>query len=277
MNAVVILEGIADLIVKVLLLIIFLPKTLYKIIKEPVWVPKYIRDESRAKGSFQDYVSPIFLYILTGLAPYALVPVEVLTDLTDGGSSITKMIQDPDTVIRAATFFCIPLLFAFCTELFRANKFSRKSIEHYLLIQCYYFAPLVLVVQIRWVFEFKSYSLFGYDMQQFILLLLLITGVWLFVVQLTFLLKELKRNTKKIILVMLISSVLIFAATDSIGLKIGKRLGISGESLEKADALILLMVTMGLYATAMVKMFLQWRKKEEKKEKTTATQETKES
>lgn len=267
MNAVVILESIADLIVKVLLLIIFLPKTLYKIIKDPKWVPRYIRDDSRAKGSFQDYVSPVFLYILTGLAPYALVPVEVLTDLTDGGASITKMIQDPDTVIRAATFFCVPLLFAFTTELFRANKFSRKSIEHYLLIQCYYFAPLVLVVQIRWVFEYKSYTMLGYDMQQFILPLLIITGIWLFAVQINFLIKELKKSTKKIALVMLISSVLIFAATDSIGLKIGERLGFSGESLEKADALILLLVTMGLYISALVKMYLEWRKGKKKVEK----------
>lgn len=260
MNAVVILESIADLIVKVLLLIIFLPKTLYKIIKDPLWVPRYIRDESRAKGSFKDYVSPIFLYILTGLAPYALVPVEVLTDLTQSGTgNITKMIQDPNVLIRAATFFCIPLLFAFCTELFRANKFSRKSIEHYLLIQCYYFAPLVLVVQIRWIFEYKSYSLFGYDMQQFIIPLLLITGFWLAAVLFQFLYRELNRNIKKILTVMLLSSVLIFAATDSIGLKIAENLGFSGESLEKADALILLLATMALYIAALVKMFMQWR------------------
>lgn len=262
MNAVVILEGIADLIVKVLLLIIFLPKTLYKIISDPRWVPNYIREKVAKKGTYSDYVSPIFLYILTGLAPYLFVPVEVLSEFTDGNDgSITKMVQDPDTLIRAATFFCIPLLFAFSTELFRSADFSRKSIERNLLVQCYYFAPLVLVVQIRWVFEYKSYSLAGYDMELLIMPLLMLIGFWLLAVEIKYLLKELRQSKRKVALVLALSTLLIFAATDSIGIKVAERFGISGVSLERADALILLLVTTVLYIMAFAKLFLDWRKR----------------
>lgn len=261
MNAVVILEGIADLIVKVLLLIIFLPKTLYKIISDPRWVPNYIREKVTKKGAYSDYVSPIFLYILTGLAPYLFVPVEVLSEFTDGNDgSITKMVQDPDTLIRAATFFCIPLLFAFSTELFRSAEFSRKAIERNLLVQCYYFSPLVLVAQIRWVFEYKSYTIAGYDMEVLIMPLLMVISLWLLVVEIMYLFKELRQRKRKVVLVLALSTLLIFAATDSVGLKIAERFGISGESLERADALILLLVTTVLYVMAFARMYLDWRR-----------------
>ena len=256
MIAINILEGIADLIVKFLMLIIYIPKTLYKILKEPSWVPQYIGTGKSNKEMSSDYVAPVFLYIFSGLAPYALVPIETLSDLADNTSgNFSEILQNPVTFIRAALFICIPLIFVVITEVVRKGKFERDGIEKDFLSQCYYFSPLVVMVQIRWVCETKAYTIGAISVEYIVLPLLILTVLWLMLVEYKFLLEKFNKNKKKVVSTVLISSLIIFVITDSIGLKIGQKIGLTSNDLEGASALLLVLFLIVLYCLALFKNF----------------------
>lgn len=56
-------ETLEKLAFEILLWIIFIPKTLFKIIWNPSWVPGYINEElAKDKGRFSEYVSPLVLF-----------------------------------------------------------------------------------------------------------------------------------------------------------------------------------------------------------------------
>ncbi len=265
MKGINILEGIADLLVKLLMLVIYVPKTLYKILKDPEWVQQFIPEESSKKEKSQEYVSPIFLYILTVMAPLALVPIAALTALAENEvKSFSDWLQDPETLLRAATFICIPLIIAFFSELIKSSSFSRSSLEQNFFVQCYYFAPLVLVVQLRWVFDINGYYLGEYDLHHFLFPLLIITGIWLLLVQIKFLSKKLEGNIKAIIAVFLLSTILIFVITDSIGIKISEKLSIQSEWLETGITILLLLSITSLYCVALIKKYILWKKRKTK-------------
>ncbi len=256
MIAINILEGIADLIVKFLMLVIYIPKTLYKILKEPNWVPKYIATGKSNKEMSSDYVAPVFLYIFSGLAPYALVPIETLSDLADNsGSNFSEILQNPVTFIRAAMFICIPLIFVVITELVAKGKFKRDSIEKDFLTQCYYFSPLVVMVQMRWVCDTKAYTIGTIPVKLIVLPLLVLTILWLLLVEYKFLLEKFNNKIKKVVNTVIISSLIIFIITDSIGLKIGQKIGLSSKDLEGVSALLLVVFFIALYSFALYKNF----------------------
>lgn len=58
-------ETLEKLAFEILLWIIFIPKTLFKIIWNPSWVPEYVDEElAKDKGRFSEYVSPLILFII---------------------------------------------------------------------------------------------------------------------------------------------------------------------------------------------------------------------
>jgi len=261
MKGINILKGIGDLLVQVLMLVIYVPKTLYKILKDPEWVPQFISEESSKKEASQEYVSPVFLYILTVLAPYALVPIEALIGSAENKNiTYSEMVQDPDTLIRAATFICIPLIIAFFSELFKSTSFSRTTLEQNFFIQSYYLAPLVGVVQLRYVFEYNKYTLGEYSLDYFLIALIIITGFWLLWVQINFLIKKLEGNIKATIAVLLLSIILIFVITDHIGFKIAECFGYTSDWLASVIPIFLLLSITTLYCVVLVKKYFLWKK-----------------
>ena len=64
MNILNFLEGIEKLVVELLLWIIFVPKTLFKILADPEWVPGYVEKEvAKESDRFNNYISPILLFL----------------------------------------------------------------------------------------------------------------------------------------------------------------------------------------------------------------------
>lgn len=65
MNIINILEAIEKLAVELLLWIVYVPKTLYKVIADPGWVPGYVEGQlANDKGRFEDYMSPVLLFLV---------------------------------------------------------------------------------------------------------------------------------------------------------------------------------------------------------------------
>jgi len=67
------LESLEKLVFEILMWLVFIPKTLFKILRNPNWVPGYIEDEFKKKdGRFSEYVSPLILLSLLFLLPFWL-------------------------------------------------------------------------------------------------------------------------------------------------------------------------------------------------------------
>lgn len=68
------LESAEELAYKILFWIILVPKTLWRIIVNPDWVPGYVnREIKREQSSFDEYISPIILLLFVALIPTLIV------------------------------------------------------------------------------------------------------------------------------------------------------------------------------------------------------------
>jgi len=267
MNRIDILKGIADIVVELLLLIIYVPKTLYKILKDPTWVPQFISEELSKKQGYQEYVSPVFLYILMALAPFALVPIEVI-DFAGEDSSMWDLLENEGTFLRATIFISIPLIFAFLTELIKSGKLSRTTLEQHFSIQCYLFAPLILSIQIIWALSIignysNPYNIFYLQWSDSFLLpklllpiIFLATFLWLILNQFYLLKKEFNGSKFRAIITILLGTVIVFVVTNSITLKIDN----PSFTSEIIVASILTIAIVVLFGAALLERLLNWLK-----------------
>ena len=70
------LDSIEKLAYKILLWIILIPKTLWRIITDPAWVPAYIKGQLADEESpFDEHISPVFLLLIVGVVPALLTAV----------------------------------------------------------------------------------------------------------------------------------------------------------------------------------------------------------
>jgi len=70
------LDSIEKLAYKILLWIILIPKTLWRIITDPAWVPAYIKGQLAGKESpFDEHISPVFLLLVVGVVPALLTAI----------------------------------------------------------------------------------------------------------------------------------------------------------------------------------------------------------
>lgn len=69
------LESIEDLVFKIITWIIFIPKTIYKVLLHWEWAPGYVKAELKAeeKERFDEYISPVFLFLAVAILPAAIV------------------------------------------------------------------------------------------------------------------------------------------------------------------------------------------------------------
>ena len=96
MNVINIIKGIEQLAVELLLWIIYVPKTIYKIIKNPNWVPGYIKEELEKKERFTGYMSPILLYLAVSVLLYVLLDSGLITTDDEANTQIFReQIQGP--------------------------------------------------------------------------------------------------------------------------------------------------------------------------------------
>lgn len=253
MNASVLLKNLGDILVQLLLLVIYIPKTLFKILKDPARVPGYIAEEIKKDPAYRDYVAPLLLYICLALVPYALVPTGLFT--FQNINEILGILQTSDAFIVGAIFIGIPLSFAFLTELFTAGSFSRSSVEYYLNIQFYFFAPFVLALQMRYVLEILLGSLNHLWMYLYVAFVLAPVLVWLVGVQYNFLIKEFSGSVLKAISVLSIGILWIFIITNSIGFKFP----ISWSMDKWEPGAILTLIMAAFYGVALVMRLMAWR------------------
>jgi len=150
MNITNILAGLEKLVVEVLLWLLFIPRTLVKVVSEPAWVPDYVDEEmARDGGRFDNYMSPIPLFLTCSVVLFVIIDTVLFADSPAADGELTRAVNvlkgERGTVV-ALGFLCLPLLFSLATELWRGAALTRTRIERTLYIQCFYFSPLTLSV-----------------------------------------------------------------------------------------------------------------------------------
>lgn len=94
------LEGVEKLAYKILVWIILIPKTLWRIITNPDWVPGYVNVElKKEKSAFDEHVSPIILLLVV-----ALIPTLIIFILPDFNLSISSPAETELTTERLLRF-----------------------------------------------------------------------------------------------------------------------------------------------------------------------------
>lgn len=88
-----ILESFEKLIYDVMLWVIFVPKTLHKVITNPGWAPDYVAKELSEDEStrFDDYISPLILMLLASLIPFAIYMALPMPGATINGPTTGKV------------------------------------------------------------------------------------------------------------------------------------------------------------------------------------------
>lgn len=159
-----ILQFIEETLLEIALWIIFVPKTLIKIIFFPSWCQTYLVKEweKEASEKYNAYVSPMIFLAIICIAPYFFI-VDFVTSETirksDGLESrfvgmfefikplIIKFSALPlETKFLLIALFLLasPLLFSIGILKSRREPLSRKSIHRIFYTQCYCFAPAFL-------------------------------------------------------------------------------------------------------------------------------------
>ena len=190
MNIINILKGIENLAIELLLWIIYIPKTLFKIIKDPYWVPDYVSDELKNDDKFTNYMSPVLLYLGNSVILF------VISDMIGSKKEMDflKEVQG----IEGLIFLVLPLLLALIIELFRKGPFNRGSILRGLFIQCYYFSPLMLALFAFNISDAFYWTTMDSPFASLIpLFLFLLTCLWFIIVEIRFISKDLGFNKFK--------------------------------------------------------------------------------
>ena len=214
MNIVNIIEGIERLVVSLLFWLIFIPKSLFKIVSDPRWVEEYVTRELKEDADrFQDYMSPIILYLLnsvflvfiyiflrrdvlegdgsSGSAEATSIWEQIVARLDISGDMITNL-SGSNGFVAAAVFLTFPLSFALIIELCKRAGLHREALRRATYIQCYYFSPLALT----FCLIILSSSLLEPLEQNLIVGNFLVFFVWFSLAQVNFIASELRKKTK---------------------------------------------------------------------------------
>lgn len=191
------LKGIEKLAVELLLWFIYIPKTIYKIIKDPNWVPVYVHNELSKEDKFKGYMSPVLLFLGITVVLFVLLDSGVITspDYDQKSSSFSERIQD----VVGLLFLTIPLFFALFTEIFRNGGLKKEALMQNLYVQCYYLSPVMLSLFAYLIadqFDWESTGTY-INVSETPLYLFSLTVLWFIIVQVKYISAELRY--KKII------------------------------------------------------------------------------
>jgi len=195
-----ILKGIEKLAVELLLWIIYIPKTIYKIIKDPNWVPGFVHNELSKDDKFKGYMSPVLLFLGISVVLFVLLDTGILTtpNYSQKSGSISDQIQDAVGLI----FLTIPLFFALFTEIFRNGGLKREAVMQNIYVQCYYLSPVMLALfayliasQIDLASQFDWGNGTYINVSETPMFLFSLTVLWFIIVQVKYISRELRYNT----------------------------------------------------------------------------------
>lgn len=139
MNLIQLIRLIEELVFEVMSWFIMIPKTFAKLISSPEWGPDYVMAElSRPLDQrFDDYVSPIILWLVLAVLPY-FAAIKPLAAFLPGDFN--------QQLLLVALFLAAgPLGFATAVVASRNETLSKSNLKAPFHVQCYCFTPGLLL------------------------------------------------------------------------------------------------------------------------------------
>ena len=117
------LENLENMIYKILVWMILIPKTLLQIVLHPDWAPEYINKElDEGKSRFDEYLSPIVLLLVVALIPFIVWNFLPTPGVEVTSSSITNPTNDRNLGFDASIKFISSSTTGFVTTFWRVEQ-----------------------------------------------------------------------------------------------------------------------------------------------------------
>lgn len=176
------LTSLENLVVEIALWIVLVPKTLWRVFKEPRALTAMTTEAQVAAESAGEYVSPVLLWLLSGVLP----AVPSIATGFGGPEWIAHPLMaglgvEPKIASVATLLLMGPLAFASAQTLIARKVFSRQSLRTPFAVQCGCFAPflflysialqakiLAVVTRYDWILEPLSIVLFAMSVLWFL-------------------------------------------------------------------------------------------------------------
>jgi hypothetical protein len=148
------LQTVDDLVYQIVVLVSQVPKTLVRVVAEPEWAYRYVREElsKELPDRFDAYTSPALLWALIGVVPY-LYLLQLLATLP--GSRVSSESEwvalsgagwEQRFLVVTAVAVALPLGFSLTVLSASASPVKRTTLREPFLTQCYLLTPAFVVL-----------------------------------------------------------------------------------------------------------------------------------
>lgn len=147
------LNSLEDLVVEVALWLVLLPRTLFAAIFRPVTLASYFDQMQPIPVEERDdkYLSPVLFWIL-------IAPVSLILTLAGADKEAFALYGDGwQERLTTAVLMLLgpPVGFALASLLIRREAVTKKSLGRHFALQCYYHAPMALLVVLAVIVDFE--------------------------------------------------------------------------------------------------------------------------
>src|SRR5215510_3625652 len=146
------LKSLEGAVFEMALWVLLLPKTLLRVLRQPVWVLDYTTAELAKPEAdrFDDYLSPVTFWLLVAVGPYLWATTVVRHRYSPPGEAAADPLSHLPIInrylIAALLLVAAPLTVAAIFSLIRGHGVARRVLQPHFAVQCYLQTPALLGV-----------------------------------------------------------------------------------------------------------------------------------
>src|SRR5262245_8100795 len=145
------LKTLEGAVFEMALWVLLLPKTLFRVLRRPVWVLDYTTAEMAKPESerFDDYLSPVSFWLLVAVGPYLWATETIRRHYNlpaASGDAMSHLSILNRYMICALLLVAAPLTVAVIFSLIRGHGVTRRVLLPHFAAQCYLQSPALLAV-----------------------------------------------------------------------------------------------------------------------------------
>ena len=188
-----ILQGIEAALFDIVLWVVLLPKTLFKALFSPGWISPYVHGELSKESAdrYDDYMSPVTLYVLSGIVPFFLVLRFAGNQEVEWVAKFNRLSLESQILVLTLVFVGAPLINSVLILLSKHQPIGRTSLRPVFHIQCVIYSVLYFLIVYT---SFREKAL-GLKFSSHIILL--IASLWVWYAETLILIEELKKTKVK--------------------------------------------------------------------------------
>lgn len=151
-----ILKSVEDAVFEVMIWILLLPKTLFRVMIKPKWAMEYVTEEWKKdpeeEERFDEYLSPVLLWLLSAVIPITAAFVFISPDINTAEDFFNAL----SSRISQVTFYMmvIPFVYIAWMEWLNKEPVKRSTLKISFYRHCYLLAPaqiLTFISPVLWM------------------------------------------------------------------------------------------------------------------------------